>query len=263
MIDEDKPVYFISDAHLGSGPNLDLRRRTLVDLLSGLKGRASHLYILGDLFDFWFEYRHAIPKGHFQVLAAIADLVVSGMPVAYFGGNHDFWCGSFLREEIGLDVHQQPAVVRHQGRRIFLAHGDGIASGDLGYRLLKGLLRHRLAIALYRMVHPDLGIPFAYLVSKTSRPHALPFDRILRRYLRNVARPRFAEGNDAVVIGHIHTPTHLRDARGNDFLIIGDWLDHFTFVRLEKGSFHLERYDADHGPHTIEPSPWPPAIAAD
>jgi UDP-2,3-diacylglucosamine hydrolase len=258
VADQPKDVFFISDAHLGSGPNLDMRRDSLVELIASLGARASHLYLLGDLFDFWFEYRHAVPKGHFQILRALAALVASGVRIDYFGGNHDFWCGSYLEQEVGLVVHQQPAVVSHQGRRIFLAHGDGIASGDRGYKFLKALLRHPWAVALYRTVHPDLGIPIAYRVSKLSRTHSLPFEVLLARYAHHLVGPRFAAGDDAVVIGHVHTPIHLRDPQGRDFLILGDWLENFTYIRLAQGVFHLERKAPGEIPERIEPAPWPP-----
>ena len=261
VADSSKAVFFISDAHLGSGPDLEQRRNSLVARLADLRQRAEHVYVLGDLFDFWFEYRHAVPKGHFQVLRALAELVEAGVPVEFFGGNHDFWCGSYLQQEVGLVVHQKPTVVSHQGRRIFLAHGDGIASGDWGYRMLKALLRHPWAIALYRTVHPDVGIPLAYRVSAISRPHCLPFDVLLDRYRRNLVEPRFALGDDAVVIGHVHSPTHLRDPRGRDFVILGDWIEHYTSIRLEQGVFHLECHPPGRKPGRIEPAPWPPPRA--
>jgi UDP-2,3-diacylglucosamine hydrolase len=256
-----KAVYFLSDAHLGSGPNQDLRCRTLIELLGGLRGRATHLYLLGDLFDFWFEYRHAIPRGHFRVLHALADLVDSGTETAYLGGNHDFWCGSYLNREVGLRVHQHPIRVEHQGRRIFLAHGDGLGPGDTGYRMLKAVLRNRVAIGLYRLIHPDIGVPLAHAVSKLSRQHTKDREQILRLLWRHVVAPQYESGDDAVIVGHIHDPTHLRDSRNRDFLIIGDWIKHFTWVRLEDGAFCLERLGSDGSPETIPPGVWPTTTA--
>jgi UDP-2,3-diacylglucosamine hydrolase len=260
MAEQPKAVYFLSDAHLGGGPEEDNRRRILLQFLSGLHGSADHLYILGDLFDFWFEYRHAVPKGHFRVLRALADLVEDGTPVTYLGGNHDFWCGSYLSREVGLVVHQRPLSITRQGRRIFLAHGDGLGPGDHGYRLLKAILRSPLAIALYRTIHPDLGIPLAYRVSKASRQHTKALRVILRDLSRHVAGPRFAKGYDAVVTGHIHDPQHLRGPGERDFLIIGDWLVNFTYVRLEGGQFVLERFREAAAPEPIEASPWPSGL---
>ena len=235
-------VYFISDAHLGSGANHNLRQETLLRFLSELSDKASHLYILGDLFDFWFEYRHAVPKAHFKVLRALAELVDSGTEISYLGGNHDFWCGTYLKREIGLNVFQHPIIVSHQGRSLYLAHGDGIGPGDTGYRILKAILRHPLSIALYRTIHPDVGIPFAYKVSKTSRLHAHQRQNVINRISKHLTEPQFEDGQNAVVIGHIHEPIHLTYPGGNDFLIVGDWLENFTYGSLEDGKLAIRRY---------------------
>ncbi|MBD3237523.1 MAG: UDP-2,3-diacylglucosamine diphosphatase [Candidatus Eisenbacteria bacterium] len=256
MQKQSPAVYFLSDAHLGSGRTAEARGASLVARLRELRGHATHLYLLGDLFDFWFEYHHAIPKGHFRILRALAELVDAGVPVDYFGGNHDFWCGSYLQREVGLRVHHSPQRVTHQGRSIFLAHGDGLGPGDRGYRILKAILRHPLAIGLYRLLHPDWGIPFAYRVSHISRQHTAGRETILRRLAAYVAAPRYAAGDDAVVIGHVHDPQHLRDGRGRDFLIVGDWLEHFSWVRLADGAFTLERQWEDRI-ETVPAGRWP------
>ncbi|MBM3318316.1 MAG: UDP-2,3-diacylglucosamine diphosphatase [Candidatus Eisenbacteria bacterium] len=257
MRTEDGPVYWISDAHLGSDPDPEGREALLVRFLAELQGRAARLYVLGDLFDFWFEYRHAAPKGHFRTLHALAGLIDQGTPVTYLGGNHDFWCGTTLEREVGLTVHQRPISVSHQGRRIFLAHGDGLGPGDAGYRLLKAVLRNPLAIALYRTIHPDIGIALARRVSATSRRHTKPREFHLRRMSRHVAAPEFARGHDAVILGHIHDPLHLRDARGRDCLLIGDWIEAFTFVELAEGRFTLRRYGPEGPAAMIPPKAWP------
>lgn len=252
-------VFLISDAHLGSAPRPADRQARLIAFLRTLPERAGHLYILGDLFDFWFEYRHAIPKGHFQVLRALADLIESGVRVAYLGGNHDFWCGSYLAREVGLQVHSGPIVVTHQHRRVFLAHGDGIGPGDTGYRMLKAVLRNRLAITLYRALHPDAGVPLAHWVSRRSRHHTHSRGYYLERFSRYVATPQYAAGQDAVAVGHVHDPLHLRDAQGRDFLILGDWIEHFTYAQLEGGQFRLLRDRPGEPPEEIPARPWPDA----
>ena len=259
MTNQPKATYFLSDAHLGSGPEQDRRIALLLEFLAVLKDRAAHLYILGDLFDFWFEYRHAIPKGHFRVLRALADLIDTGAKVSYFGGNHDFWCGSYLESEVGLEVHQQPLAITLESRRLYLAHGDGVGPGDRGYHFLKALLRNPLAITLYRTIHPDLGIPFAYRVSRISRDHTRGRTATLTYLRRHLAAPRFAAGDDAVVIGHVHDPMHLRDDAGRDFLIIGDWIESFTFVELAGGRLRLKRVLGDGQIAQIDPMAWPAA----
>lgn len=238
----DRPgrIVFVSDAHLGAPTGDPRREEWLVQFLTSLRGNVAGLMIVGDLFDFWFEYRHAIPKGHFRILRAIADLRTDGVPVVYFGGNHDFWAGSYLEDEIGIEVADGPLEFRIQGRRLFVAHGDGLGGGDRGYKILKRVLRNRICIGLYRAIHPDVGIPFAYGVSAISRHHTEPREVLIRKIVRDVAAPRLHAGYDAVLMGHVHEPTHLK-LREGDFLIIGDWITSFTYAVLEDGRFALYR----------------------
>jgi UDP-2,3-diacylglucosamine hydrolase len=245
------PVFFISDAHLGAPAGPPDRERRLLELLSTLPGRAGALFVLGDLFDFWFEYAHAIPKGTFRIGRALAEIVDSGVPVVYLGGNHDFWVGSYLQGELGIRSFQKPIAVRLQGRTILLAHGDGLGPGDGGYKILKGVLRSRWAIGAFRAIHPDLGIPLARRISVVSRKHTEPREVILPRIVRDVVRPRLRGEIDAMLIGHIHEPAHFHED-GKDFLVTGDWIESFTHVRLEEGRFTL--YKLERGAQVIVPA---------
>lgn len=237
---------FLSDVHLGSSDAAGNRARE-ARFGSFLERRAAHarrLFILGDLFDFWFEYRHAMPRQHLATVRRLGALIDSGVEVTYFGGNHDSWAGAFLRDELGATVYDDPARLEVDGRRLALMHGDGLARGDLGYKLLKKVLRNRVAIAAYRAIHPDLGIPFAHAVSRLSR-HSRDESKVDREWLhRQLAVPRFAEGADAVLTGHYHHPTHFR-RDGRDFLILGDWIGNFTFASLRGGRFRLERWHGE------------------
>src|SRR5262245_8346461 len=152
-----RAAYFISDAHLGveSKAREAARETRLIPFLNSLPGRARSLYILGDLFDFWFEYGTAIPRRHFDLLATLRELRRADVEITCLAGNHDFWLGPFLRDELDLKVHDGALTVVEQGRRIWLHHGDGLLGGDLGYRVLKRVLRHPASIALYRWIHPD------------------------------------------------------------------------------------------------------------
>lgn len=261
---ERGPIYFISDCHLGAGPNTEERERRLIELLSELPGRAGGLFVLGDLFDFWFEYRHAIPKGTFRIARALAGVVDSGVPVVYLGGNHDFWVGTYLQEEVGLTMSLEPVTVRLHGRVVHLAHGDGLGPGDSGYKFLKAILRNPLAIAGFRSIHPDLGIPLGWRVSAMSRNHTKDREVLLPKILRDVARPRLRGDVEAMVMGHVHEPSHYR-SNGREFLLIGDWIKNFTHVRMEEARFTLYRRDAggespvaaDSFPVGLEPEPFP------
>ncbi len=233
-------ILFVSDAHLGSPAGPPDRETRFVTFLRRMRDGIDGLMIVGDLFDFWFEYRHAIPKGHFRVLEAISEIRARGVPVLYFGGNHDFWAGAHLRSEVGIDTVDAPVTFRIQGRRLFVAHGDGLGGGDRGYKLLKRILRNRASIALYRSIHPDIGIPFARRLSSVSRRHTQPREILLPKLVRDIARPRLRDGHDAVVMGHVHEPTHLL-LDGGDYIILGDWIENFTYALFEEGRFTLLR----------------------
>jgi UDP-2,3-diacylglucosamine hydrolase len=180
--------------------------------------------------------------------------------LTFFGGNHDAWAGPFLRDELGARTYDDPAIVEVAGRRLALMHGDGLARGDRGYKLLKKILRNPLAIAAYRAIHPDLGIPFAHAVSHLSRS-SRDESRVDREWLfRQLALPRFAEGADGAITGHYHHPTHFR-RDGRDFLILGDWIDNFTFASLNAGRFRLERWTGTEGVPLTPPAGDYPAVS--
>lgn len=236
-------VVFLSDAHLGaeSGDREASRAARLHGFLESLPGRASSLYIVGDLFDFWFEYRTAIPRALFPTLAALARLREAGVDVVYLNGNHDFWLGSFLAETLGVRTVEGAVTVEQQGRRLWIHHGDGLIGGDLGYKLLRGVLRSRTSIGLYQLLHPDLGIPLAHRVSALSRRSREQRPLQPERLWNEIAKPRFAEGYDGVLIGHFHE-AHEQREDGREFFVLGDWIDLFTYVELRDGKLTLSTW---------------------
>lgn len=241
-------ILLFSDAHLGMGPPEEeaLKVRRLHSFLDAAEGSCDQLFIVGDLFDFWFEYRHAIPKDYFSVLARLHQLARGGLPIIYLGGNHDFWIGDFLQREIGIEVHQEPLERMLQGRRTFLAHGDGLARGDRAYKILKRILRHPVPIALFRLVHPDLGIALARRTSHTSHSYTKERETLVEGMLEEVAEERFREGYDLVVFAHLHRPLH-RAGPGRDLVILGDWVTQFTYAVIENGTIRLERWTGGTG----------------
>jgi UDP-2,3-diacylglucosamine hydrolase len=237
-------IFFVSDAHLGSNDEAHerIKLEKLFAFLEMVKREGEKLYILGDLFDFWFEYKHAIPRQHLKVVFKLADLIESGVPIHYITGNHDFWLGDFLSNEIGIVVHRDQTEMTEDGLRLFMIHGDGLSPSDWKYRLfVRAPLRNRLAIRLYRLIPPDWGIPLAKAVSSRSRNHTSGQEIGFIKDYENFAKKKLREGYDAVLIGHIHHPVIKRFDNGV-YLNTGDFYHHFSYGKLVGGRLSLEYF---------------------
>ncbi len=241
----ERPVYFISDAHLGSSADPRDDEPRLARLIPFLRhvaaSRAGHLYILGDLFDFWFEYAQVMPWRHVGVLREIRAVVDSGVPVSFLGGNHDWWSGRVFEEVAGMAVYREAFTVVHHGKRIFLAHGDGLASSsDSGYLLLKKLLRNPWTIRLLRFVHPDLAYAFGHRFSRFSRDHLTDREFRIEPPLAEAVDRVLAQGHEAFLMGHLHARHRETRPSGGTLFILGEWMTIFSALRLEEGNFVWE-----------------------
>jgi len=234
-------IYFFSDAHLGENDKEREKGKLekIYAFLEMVKNDGEKLFILGDLFDFWFEYKHAIPKEHLKVVFKLAALVEDGIEVHYISGNHDFWLGNFLSREAGITIHRDYLKIDEQGKKLFLIHGDGISPSDKGYRVLKKILRNRFNIWLYRKVPTDWGIPLAKWVSGSSRNYTSGRSKHFIKDYEIYAGKKLAEGFDAVVIGHLHVPI-LKELDGGVYLNTGDFIKHFSYGRMDDGKITLE-----------------------
>jgi UDP-2,3-diacylglucosamine hydrolase len=246
VADPRPALTFVSDIHLGGSPEPEetVKRERFFALLDQVSQEAGSLYILGDLFDFWFEYRSVIPRAAVGAIARLDALARSGSPVRFLGGNHDFWLTDFLKRETAIEVLEDGAGVSAQGKTVRLFHGDGRGPGDHGYKMLKRVVRSPIAIGLFRWVHPDIGIPFALWTSGTSRHHTADRAVDVENIYRHVGAPALSNGADAVLIGHHHVAHHLRRPEG-DMIFLGDWFRQFTCARLEGGRLALWRWPLD------------------
>lgn len=234
---ETKPVYVVSDIHLGAVP--EATEAAFRRWLDHVAENASFLLINGDLFDFWFEYRHVILAEHYRVVAKLRDVVEAGVPIAFVGGNHDAWAGPFLRDQIGIELHQGPVEMTLAGRRTLVAHGDGVGRGDLKYRALKKLIRNPVTVGAFRALHPDWGRRIAGLASSTEHK-ADTGDKAARgraAFIESWAmeQMRTDPGIDLVLAGHAHLASLTEVAPGRFYVNSGDWLTTYDYVVLPKG----------------------------
>jgi UDP-2,3-diacylglucosamine hydrolase len=238
------PVFFISDVHLGLGDRQAEREKEdrLLSFLYGVLPRTEELCILGDLFDFWFEYGTVIPKGFHRTLTAIQAFTDRGIPVHYMAGNHDFWMRDFFTTELGVRLYMDPCELTLGGKRVYLHHGDGLATRDLGYRLIKPILRNPLAIRMYRWLHPDIGIRIARGSSRTSRTYTSNKDFGEEEGLLDFATQKISGGSDIVVMGHRHRP-HIEQIGAGTYVNLGDWISYHTYAVLQNGTITLETWN--------------------
>jgi UDP-2,3-diacylglucosamine hydrolase len=227
----------VSDIHLGAVPAAT--EQLFRKFLEHVAQNASRLVINGDLFDFWFEYRTVIPSRHYRVLAALAEVREAGVPIHFGGGNHDAWAGSFLRDEVGLDLLPAVAEMELSGFRALVVHGDGLGQGDLGYRLLKKLIRNPVSIGAFRALHPDWGSGIARLVSTTEGKMGNATGAYAARaaLLASWAADQLDRRSDIdlILAGHTHTPTVTEFHPGRYYINTGDWINHFTYLVLRPG----------------------------
>ncbi|MBS1271933.1 MAG: UDP-2,3-diacylglucosamine hydrolase [Candidatus Marinimicrobia bacterium] len=239
-----QPLYFISDLHFHVDPTPQdaekLRRfRALSRRIIADEGV---LYIVGDLYDFWFEYKYAIPRHHLGVLWIISELAEAGTEIHYLTGNHDYWIGEFWEKDMGVHIHQAPIETSYADKRFWICHGDGVLADDRGYRILKKILRNPVAIRLFRLLHPDWAFRLAKKVSSTSRKYN-KFDidqnrQLLTRVYEEYVLDVFQQGYDYVVMGHLHHP-HLHTNENQTFINLGDWLNFYTFGVFDGAEFTL------------------------
>ncbi len=258
-----KKHYFFSDVHLGFLDKAEekSKERKLVSFLEGIRKDAEKIYIVGDLFDCWIEYRRAVPKGFYRTLAKLNEIVEQGIEVNFFSGNHDFWLNTYLRDDVGLKLYSDSLDTIIDGKRFFITHGDGLSKGDTGYKIIKKILRSPFNQFLYSLVHPDIGLWLAQGSSRKSRLHTDDKQRVEETYgsenktgahgssgMRDFAAAKIAGGVDYVVMGHIHKPQDI-ELTGNNrkgrYITLGDWIRNFTYGEYSDGNFEIKKYSKE------------------
>jgi len=236
----------LSDIHLKVGAkDVNHRREFTEFLLSWKTNPPRRIICLGDIFDFWFEYKHVIFSGYFEVLNAFYELNQRGVELFFIGGNHDFWAGKSL-EQIGFHILESGVIIDFDGCRTMLIHGDGLNKKDWGYRFFKTLARNQFVIFIFRLIHPDWAMGIAQWLSKGSRK--LQKDRVIHHHreveaIKSYAVKKLTEGIcDAVITGHCHKPECSLIQINNRqcwYINSGDWLENKTYVKWDGEKFHL------------------------
>lgn len=254
---ERSSTFFLSDAHLGATYISDRRahERRIVDWLEEIAPRARELYLLGDILDYWFEYRHVVPRGYVRFFGALAALADSGTAITWMRGNHDIWLFDYLAGEIGLTVADNVIEREIDGKRFVMAHGDGIGHQSHTFTLLRGAFRNRLLQRLYATIHPRWTVGFAHSWSSHNRMHghkelltSLPADD---RYIAFADRWAATHGRpaDYYVFGHRHIAIDQAAPSGGRVIVLGDAFENFTYGEFDGSSFRLQKMaNREHDP---------------
>ncbi len=246
-----KKIFFASDFHLGGSDKMAsrARERKIIAWLRQIEQEAEAIYLVGDVFDFWFEYQHVVPKGFVRLLATLAEFVEKGIEVHIFVGNHDLWIKEYLSDEIGLIVHQQAYEVQLHKKRFFIAHGDGLGPGDYKYKLLKKIFTNRVCQWLFRWLHPDLGMKLALFSSTKSRESQHEPDFFLgkdKEWLLQYANYKLKQQADInyFVFGHRHLPLDvLLDNQSSRYINLGDWINYCTYLEFNGIDIQLKAFE--------------------
>ena len=240
----NKTYLFISDIHLGlrSKEEEKEKENLLIKFLQFAGENCDELFILGDLFDYWFEYKHVYQKGFFRTLTYLNSLTEKGIKVHYIIGNHDFMHRDFFEKEIGAKLYENDIEIELNGSRFYLAHGDGLVKNDLGYKILKKILRNKLIQKAYAIIHPDLGIALARHTSKSSRDYTSKKDYGGEDGLFEFAKGKIDEGFDFVLLGHFHQ-RRFKQYKNGYYINLGSWLEEPCYGIYQNNRFEIVNWN--------------------
>ena len=249
-------IYFASDAHLGARFHNDplAVEQRLVRWLDQIKADATEVWFLGDMFDYWYEYKYVVPKGHVRFLGKLAELSDAGIQIHLFTGNHDIWMFDYLPQEIGAIIHREPVTVDLLGKRFFLAHGDEVDTRSKAFRLMRYLFRNRFCQWLYGGIHPRWTFGFALGWSLSSRKKGLKspmesggYQGEAGEYLVQFAKSYLQTHPDIsfFIFGHRHIMLDLMLSRTSRLLIAGDWMQHFSYISWDGENLFLDQFEMD------------------
>ena len=244
-----KKIYFLSDFHLGA-PDAAAslaREKKISRFLEEIKKDAGEIFIVGDLFDFWYEYRNVVPKGYVRILGKMAEVTDAGIPIHFFAGNHDMWMKDYFQKELNVQVYQQPTAFSFSGKRFLIGHGDGLGPGDKGYKMMKKVFRNPVSQWLFGILPPKIGMGLADHFSRKSRAKTGKTDEVflgedkewLVIYSKEVLEK---EHFDFFIFGHRHLPLDIKLSANSRYINLGDWIKYFSYAEFDGENLTLNYY---------------------
>lgn len=245
-----KKIYFASDHHLGAPtPEASLpREKKFVAWLDIVKEDAAAIFILGDLFDFWFEYKTVVPKGFVRVLGKLAEIRDSGIPIYFFVGNHDLWMRDYFEKELSIPVYHEPQEFMFNATTFFIGHGDGLGPGDKGYKRMKKVFTFPLFKWLFRWLHPDVGMRLGHYFSVKNKLISGDEDATFlgeeNEWLVQYCKKKLTEKEyHFFVFGHRHLPLEIALSASSTYINLGDWITYYTYGVFDENGFSLEKFE--------------------
>ena len=243
-------IYFASDFHLGA-PNHEesfIREKRIIAWLDSIKDDAAEIYLVGDIFDFWFEYKHAIPKGFVRFQGKIAELTDSGIKVKVFTGNHDMWIFDYLPKELGFELFTEPTTKTYGNKNFYIGHGDGLGPGDRKYKMIKWFFASKFCQWAYARIHPNFGLSFAFAWSRSSRKTNMKYDAQFhgedKEFLIQYCKDYVSKDNsiDYFVFGHRHLPLEIKINEKATYFNLGEWIKQNTYAVFDGEKLEMKEF---------------------
>jgi len=246
-----KKIYFLSDFHLGAPDHASslIREKKIVAFLESIRKDAAEIFIVGDIFDFWYEYKKVVPKGYVRLLGKLAELSDSGIAIHVFVGNHDMWMSGYFEKELNIPVYHQPKQFEWNGKRFYIGHGDGLGPEDHGYKFIKKVFRNPVCHWLFGQLHPTLGIGLADYFSRKSREKTGSSDEQflgeenewLIIYAKEILQK---EQYDYFIFGHRHLPIDCKLPGNSRYINLGDWIRTFTYAVFDGNDLQMHKWES-------------------
>ncbi len=247
---QGKNIYFLSDFHLGA-PTYEKsleREKLIVKFLTQIQDKASEIFIVGDMFDFWYEYKYVVPKGYVRLLGKLAELSDAGIQLHFFVGNHDMWMKNYFQQELNMPVYFEPRAFEWNNQQFLIGHGDGLGPGDKGYKRLKKIFRNPFCQFLFGVLPPRVGMGIANYMSRNSRAKTGNFEDVflggekewLVQYCKQILQHRHY---DYFIFGHRHLPIDYKLAENSRYVNLGDWIRYFTYAVFDGKNVQLLSFE--------------------